>query len=101
MCNCLFCGQEMEAEENQENPHICPPDENISFQPSVTVEREAHMPCPHCNGKKMEVPDCEECKGRGWISDPGGGTMTCPECDGESCSVCGGDGYVAAPPILI
>lgn len=32
MCNCLFCGQEMEAEENQENPHVCPPDENISLQ---------------------------------------------------------------------
>ena len=52
--------------------------------------------CPHCNGKKMEVPDCEECEGRGWVDDPGGGTMTCPECDGEYCSVCGGEGYVAA-----
>jgi hypothetical protein len=36
MCNCLFCGQEMEAEENKENPHICPPDENVSLQ-SVRV----------------------------------------------------------------
>lgn len=36
MCNCLFCGQEMESEENRENPHICPPDENISLQ-SVRV----------------------------------------------------------------
>ena len=52
--------------------------------------------CPHCNGKKMEVPDCEECEGRGWVDDPDGGTMTCPECDDESCSVCGGEGYVAA-----
>ena len=26
--------------------------------------------CPHCNGKKMEVPDCEECEGRGWVDDP-------------------------------
>lgn len=36
MCNCLFCGQEMEAEENIDNSHICPPDENISLQ-SVRV----------------------------------------------------------------
>ncbi len=52
--------------------------------------------CPHCNGKKMEVPDCEECEGRGWVDDPDGGTMICPECDGESCSVCGGEGEIAA-----
>lgn len=36
MCNCLFCGQEMEDEENKENPHVCPPDKNISLQ-SVRV----------------------------------------------------------------
>jgi len=52
--------------------------------------------CPHCNGKKVEVPDCEECEGRGWVDDPDGGTMTCPECNGETCSVCGGEDYVAA-----
>lgn len=52
--------------------------------------------CPHCNGKKMEFPDCEECEGRGWVDDPDGGTMSCPECDGESCSICDGEGWVAA-----
>ena len=53
--------------------------------------------CPHCNGKKMEFPDCEECEGRGWVDDPEGGTMMCPECNGESCSECGGEGFVQRP----
>ena len=57
--------------------------------------------CPHCNGKKMEVPDCEECEGRGWVDDPDGGTMACPECNGESCSVCDGEGYVDAKHIQV
>ena len=57
--------------------------------------------CPHCNGKKMEVPDCEECDGRGWVDDPDGGTMVCPECSGESCSVCDGEGYVDAKHIQV
>lgn len=52
--------------------------------------------CPHCNGKKMEFPDCEECEGRGWVDDPDGGTMSCPECNGESCSTCDGEGWIAA-----
>lgn len=51
--------------------------------------------CPHCSGKKMELPDCEECEGRGWVEDEElGGTMSCPECGGETCSTCGGEGYV-------
>jgi DnaJ-class molecular chaperone len=28
--------------------------------------------------------DCETCDGAGWVSDPSdGGTMTCPDCEGE------------------
>lgn len=49
--------------------------------------------CKHCNGSGMEAFDCSECSGDGWVDDEeDGGTMTCPECDGEKCSVCGGSG---------
>jgi DnaJ-class molecular chaperone len=51
--------------------------------------------CPHCNGSGMEFPDCETCEGRGWVDDPSdGGTMSCPECYGETCSVCNGELYI-------
>lgn len=35
---------------------------------------------------------CDTCKGNGWVYDPSdGGTMTCPECDGDvpECVTCG------------
>lgn len=53
--------------------------------------------CPHCQGKKMEFPDCASCEGAGWVEDEDdGGTMTCPECNSEPCSECDGEGLVAA-----
>lgn len=36
MCNCLFCGQEMEDEEKLNDFHVCPPDQSISLN-SVRV----------------------------------------------------------------
>jgi hypothetical protein len=30
----------------------------------------------------MANPDCETCEGNGWVYDPMGGTMMCPDCDG-------------------
>ena len=51
--------------------------------------------CKHCNGTGMEDPECEMCEGKGWIEDEeNGGTMTCPECDGEECSECDGTGEI-------
>lgn len=35
---------------------------------------------------------CDMCDGNGWVEDPSdGGTMTCPECEGETmeCVTCG------------
>lgn len=47
--------------------------------------------CEHCQDTQLEHPNCETCKGFGWIEDPSdGGTMSCPECDGEPCQTCGG-----------
>lgn len=55
---------------------------------------EVEKDCPHCETTKMEFPHCKTCNGYGWIDDPKGGTMTCPECNGEECSECNGEGYV-------
>jgi hypothetical protein len=45
--------------------------------------------CEHCQDTKLAHPDCETCEGNGWVDDPkDGGTMTCPECDGERCPHC-------------
>lgn len=52
-------------------------------------------PCQHCMGTGKEFPNCPTCEGMGWIEDDEyGGTMNCPECDNEDCSVCGGEGHV-------
>jgi hypothetical protein len=48
--------------------------------------------CEPCNGTGKAVPDCETCEGNGWVDDPDGGTMTCPDCDDEKCEVCRGTG---------
>ncbi len=45
MCNCLFCGHEMEDEEKLIDFHVCPPDQNISLNEiraymSVVLEEE-------------------------------------------------------------
>ena len=59
----------------------------------------AHAPenedwkCEACDGTGMAEPECECCQGNGWVDDPDdGGTMTCPECFGEKCAECGGNG---------
>ena len=52
-----------------------------------------YFTCEHCLGTGMEFPECQTCGGTGWEDDPDdGGTMTCTECFGEPCSVCGGSG---------
>jgi DnaJ-class molecular chaperone len=42
---------------------------------------------------------CETCESYGWVPDPSdGGTMTCPDCDGDSaenCEECEGTGWIA------
>lgn len=49
--------------------------------------------CTECDGTGMAVPDCEECNGNGSVDDPSdGGTMMCPECDGDKCEACHGSG---------
>lgn len=49
--------------------------------------------CVACDGTGMAVPDCEACEGTGWVDDEkDGGTMTCPECNGDKCDQCGGSG---------
>lgn len=51
------------------------------------------LDCPACNGTGMAVPDCESCNGNGWVDDEeDGGTMTCPECNGDKCDTCDGTG---------
>lgn len=49
--------------------------------------------CPNCSGTG-EASVCDGCNGYGWVEDPDGGTMTCPECGGERCSFCDGEGIV-------
>lgn len=54
--------------------------------------------CEACDGTGMLVPDCETCSGAGWVDDEeDGGTMTCPECDGDKCDVCHGSGEKPSP----
>lgn len=50
------------------------------------------LKCEVCNGTRMAVPDCEKCEGNGWVYDPTGGTMCCPECGGDECEACDGTG---------
>lgn len=51
------------------------------------------LTCENCHGSGQEFPACEACAGNGWVDDPDdGGTMTCPVCDDEKCSDCGGKG---------
>lgn len=54
--------------------------------------------CPHCEGSGYEYDECETCGRNGWVEDEeNGGTMTCPDCEGESstqCEECEGDGEV-------
>lgn len=51
--------------------------------------------CGYCNGSGRKE-ECEKCYGKGWVPDPSdGGTMTCPQCDGdaaEECNKCDGTG---------
>jgi hypothetical protein len=52
--------------------------------------------CKPCRGTGYKHEGCERCERDGWVEDlEDGGTMTCPECNGESaelCSICQGDG---------
>lgn len=51
--------------------------------------------CRTCQGSGRKCA-CETCEGNGWVDDPSdGGTMTCPECNGEAgepCVSCEGSG---------
>lgn len=53
-------------------------------------------PCKACNGTGYKHEGCDLCERNGWVDDPSDdGTMTCPECEGESaelCPTCEGDG---------
>ena len=52
--------------------------------------------CKHCEGTGYEFPNCDTCEGNGWVDDPDdSGTMTCPECNAESCSECDGTGEIS------
>ena len=52
--------------------------------------------CKKCDGSGYTFPSCERCYRLGWVDDPSdGGTITCPECEGESierCKLCDGTG---------
>ncbi len=48
--------------------------------------------CPDCEGTGMLDHTCETCAGVGWVDDPKGGTMSCPECGGDDCPSCSGTG---------
>ena len=60
--------------------------------------------CKECNGSGrvnkawQDSEGCETCTNNGWVYDPSdGGTMTCPDCDGESaevCEPCDGTGWI-------
>lgn len=54
--------------------------------------------CGNCNGTGYLFDECETCGRNGWVDDPkDGGTMTCPDCEGESeekCDACDGEGVV-------
>ena len=55
--------------------------------------------CTQCDGQRNKFLDepCQTCGNDGWVDDDiDGGTMTCPECDGEAgqiCTDCNGEGY--------
>ena len=52
--------------------------------------------CIKCDDTGFVFPECETCGRKGWVEDPKyGGTMTCPECEGdaeERCVKCDGSG---------
>ena len=54
--------------------------------------------CKKCDGTGYSFSECETCFRKVWVDDPkDGGTMTCPDCDGESeerCNLCDGTGEV-------
>lgn len=65
--------------------------------------------CAECRGTGAEEPDCELCRGgmfvsirkairHGWrredLEDAGEGDCLCPQCDGDLCDQCMGDGTV-------
>lgn len=46
-------------------------------------------PCNKCDGTGRAHEECETCESNGWVDDPDdGGTMTCPDCQGESAELC-------------
>lgn len=52
----------------------------------------AWVDCDVCEG--TGAPHCLECNSNGWVYDKEhGGTMACPECYGEKCGKCDGEGY--------
>lgn len=49
--------------------------------------------CSECNGEGYEHQECETCGRDGWVEDPDdGGTMSCPECGGDSAEPCCAEG---------
>lgn len=53
--------------------------------------------CEACDGTGYAHDECPTCERNGWVDDPKGGTMTCPDCGGDAaayCGVCEGEGYV-------
>ena len=47
--------------------------------------------CKHCDGTGYEYDECETCGRDGWVYDevtPEGGTIVCPDCEGESDVLC-------------
>ena len=56
------------------------------------VKREPEN-CDACSGSGNL--ECDTCDSAGWVDDPSdGGTMTCPDCQGEKCIECNGEGVI-------
>lgn len=59
----------------------------------MTKNDPEELDCPLCHGSGLVMWDCETCEGNGWVEDSeDGGTMMCPDCDGEKCEFCMGSG---------
>ena len=74
--------------------HVLPNDLDDIYGPGADdADLAEDWTCVHCYGYGVEFPECERCEGKGWVNDLElGGTMTCPLCDNEECSVCQGSG---------